>query len=339
MPRASISSHTFDLALLLWMCAGTRPSTDGQWKVPRYPEIPGVETWLSSGHAMHSAWYRSPSEIGSAKSVLVVGAGPSGSDISAELRGRVKSVLHSVPGSTNQEGRSFSVKPRVVRLGPHGTVEFADGSMEYDVDLCIFATGYQFAFPFLSEAQLPTCVSPDSLELRRSTYHVYPLAMHIFPVSSEFPSTSLAFMGLLLRGTPLSLFEAQAHALVKVFQTPDSLDVARETEDILGRRRHLSTQFDVTGDPSAVAREWHRYTEHESFVYRDRLYEFAGWDRRVEAWEKEMWERKVELRDKWRKLVASGQSESWLDGVGISGRTEWVELLQRVLSMTDVAMR
>jgi cation diffusion facilitator CzcD-associated flavoprotein CzcO len=49
---------------------------NGHNRVPIYPKTPGLSKWLQEGKASHSAWYRSPHNLGNI--VLVVGDGLSG---------------------------------------------------------------------------------------------------------------------------------------------------------------------------------------------------------------------------------------------------------------------
>ncbi len=65
----------------------------GRFDVPNIPPIPGLESF--SGSVMHSKYYDTPDTY-KGKSVLVVGAAASGTDIAAELHGVASSVSLSV---------------------------------------------------------------------------------------------------------------------------------------------------------------------------------------------------------------------------------------------------
>ena len=287
---------------------------NGHFRLPRYPEpdIPGLQEWIERGTATHACRYRKPPSVlvpDTAK-ILVIGGGPSGSDIVSDYLGAGYVAIHSVAGSASENMGFCRNRGRVAGFLENSQVLFESGEIEDDVHHCILATGYQFSFPFLSSiispSPFPTCHSPlsDSLpdQIYNSTYHLYPLAKHLFPLQTGFPPTSIAFMGLTLRGIPLSLFETQAKAIVKVIADPTSLSIASEVEAIRARYEQLATIFG--GDEKAIAKNWHKLTEPESFKYRDELNIFYGSSERVEDWEKEMWEQKVLLRRVWRDLEA-----------------------------------
>ncbi|KAK7032600.1 monooxygenase [Paramarasmius palmivorus] len=308
---------------------------NGHFRKPRYPETPGLSEWLQSGKVTHSVWYRRPSSLDPViKKVIVVGNGPSGQDISTELLEHGLTVIHSVSGSSSEDSGHFKKRSAIAQFRSDNSVIFDDGSVENQVDHCILATGYEMDFPFLSPSTLPSSSFgkfPETWTVRNSSYHVFPLAKHMFPVEGDFPLGSLAFMGLLLRGTPLSLFEAQAHAIAKVYANPEVLNMEQERLVILTRFRQFASY-----EETLVAKMWHKLTEAEAFTYRDELYEFAGLDTRVEDWERDMWLYKVELRREWRALVKENEVDQWISGVGSAGRHEWIALLRRILQRAGV---
>jgi hypothetical protein len=216
-------------------------------------------------------------------------------------------------------------------------VFFEDGSVEPDVDYCILATGYQVSFPFLSSpilhAGLPPSCPPLPETIHNSTYHIFPLARHIFPIQSSFPPTSLVFMGLPVRVAPLPVMEAQAAAIVHAFANPTAFDIESETRDLLARYAEVSAP--VNGNLTAIARKWSVFKEEEQWIYQDRLYEFAGEDIRVPQWRKDMYHAKGLLRSFWVELERCGEADDWVRGVGEGGAEEWVALLQRLLKAAE----
>ncbi|KAF7360403.1 Flavin-containing monooxygenase FMO GS-OX3 [Mycena venus] len=290
--------------------------TNGHHRVPRYPNVPGLESWLASKKAIHSVWYRHRKYLGD--KVLVVGGGPSGTDISTEMRNACKILVRSISGAPREDSGNLKVRPRLTKLGPDGQVFFEDGSVEPGVDFCILATGYQVSLPFLSPPIVfpgltPPCPPLPEI-LRNSTYHLFPLARHLFPLQPHFPPTSLVFMGLPVRVAPLPVLEAQAAAVVHGFAHPEAFDVERETHDLLARYAERAAQAD--GDPAAIARSWSVFQEDEQFVYQDQLYEFAGRDIRVPQWRKDMYAAKALLRRFWVELERRGEADDWVRGVG-----------------------
>jgi len=73
-------------------------------------------------------------------------------------------------------------------------------------------------------------------------------------------------MGLPVRVAPFPIMEAQAAAIVHAFANPASLDLERESRDLLMRYDQLGAPFD--GNPAAIARIWSIFEEQEQFDYR-----------------------------------------------------------------------
>ncbi|KAF9568666.1 FAD/NAD(P)-binding domain-containing protein [Agrocybe pediades] len=216
---------------------------NGHYSEPRYPRTPGLESWLATGSASHSVFYRNPSSIRIQETpssfrelkdatILVIGGGPSGSDISAELVPLAKRVLHSfsptsaasravdappqVP-SPSEGSRILSPsvinpipKPRVVRFSQaesSKSVYFEDGSVEHDVDYCVLATGYKFSYHFFEEP-LPEQATASQ---NKRTFNLFPDLIFLNPHStedSELPS--LAIPSKLLN-TSYSIFPLASH--------------------------------------------------------------------------------------------------------------------------------
>ncbi|KAI0631063.1 FAD/NAD-P-binding domain-containing protein [Trametes polyzona] len=320
---------------------------NGHYRVPRLPTTPGLAAWLDAQKAFHAVRYRNPDDFRDARTVLVVGAGPSGQDLVTDLLASGRTVVHSATGAVREDMRDgrLKVRGRVQRyLEPpsEGKVLFEDGTEEAGVDCVVLATGYKVDFPFLPESvvkqALPPGVPPLPSALYNSTYHVFPLARHIFPLSTEaLPASSIAFLGLPVRVAPLPLLEAQMRAVLRVFAHPQSLDPTEEAIDIVARYEALQNQ----GDPVelAIARAWHRCDGHEQFAYRDALHAFAGHDLRVPGWEIEMYDAKGVLREEWRDLERAGLADEWVRGVGKGGGEkgveEWVGLMRRLLKRAE----
>ncbi|KAJ3746720.1 FAD/NAD-P-binding domain-containing protein [Lentinula detonsa] len=334
--KVKLSSEQIEVFDFLIVC-------NGHYRVPRYPEIPGLESWRASNHAMHSAWYRRPTHKYGDK-VLVIGAGPSGLDISSEMAENGVTIIHSIRENRSEDLGNIKRRGSVIEFKDNGVVLFEDGTVEEGISFCIIATGYETTFPFLPEPAiirntLPPPIPPIPQSLYNSTFHVFPLAKHIFPLGYTNPN--IAFLGLLVRVAPFPLLEAQARATVHVFANPSTLDYTREAVDIMSRYADLSSEL-ASEDPLMIARVWHRFTDYEQFDYRDSLYEFSdastqegitGIEGRIVVpdWEKKMYDAKGVLRQFWIYLEKEGLAEVWLRGVGKGGIHEWVELLERML--------
>ncbi|KAL6300408.1 hypothetical protein BKA93DRAFT_819467 [Sparassis latifolia] len=325
---------TFDLLIV----------ANGHYHVPRFPDTPGLAAWLAQGKASHSAWYRRPHDIGN--TVLVVGGGYSGIDISAEMRTAAQTVLHSVTGGEPEDldDGAFKRRGRIAEFGDpsQGRVVFEDGTVDEEVDHCILATGYEFSFPFLSppllEGAVPPAIPPLPPTLYNSSYNLFPLARHVFPLVSTIPPSRLVFLGLPIRVVPFPLMEVQARAVIKAFAQPESLDPLQEAVAIVARYETLRAR--VGDSEAAIAEAWHRFQDQEQFEYRDELHawiggEYAGPEWKVPTWTRELYGRKDVLRSEWKELERLGEAEEWVRGVGEHGESEWVDLLYRLLRRVD----
>ncbi|KAH9939545.1 FAD/NAD-P-binding domain-containing protein [Amylocystis lapponica] len=347
--RTAVTAASWDTSTATWtvdLSDGQKREFDflivanGHYYIPRFPDTPGVAAWLAAGKATHAAWFRRPSDLG--HTVLVVGGGPSGIDISAEMRTTANTVIHSITDGVREDldGGAFKRRGRVAEfLAPSsGTVRFEDGTSDTSIDHCILATGYQYAYPFFAPDLLvpaaPPPVPPLPARLHNSTYGVFPLARHLFPLAAGLPPGALALLGLPMRVAPLPLIEAQMRAAVRVFAEPAALDAAQEARAVVARHAALRTELG-TDDEAALAREWLRFKVAEQFAYRDALDVLAGSGERVPAWASEIYPRSLELREEWRALERAGEAEKWVRGVGEGGTEEWVDLMRRLLRRRD----
>ncbi|KAI9458969.1 hypothetical protein F5148DRAFT_1219714 [Russula earlei] len=319
---------------------------NGHYRKPRYPVAAGLHNWLGSGRAIHSAWYRHPTAFAHHKKVMVVGGGPSAVDICAHMTGVTPLLLHSTPGSASEAGLiypddtdAYRKVGRVAEYQDGGTVLLQDGSIESNIDLVILATGYEMSFPFLSQitSGVPSLPPPLPNKLYNSTYHVFPLALHIFPLGGDFPTASIAFSGLPVRGAPFPLFEDQARVIVRVLQDSESLDTQACAEDIVKRVQAL-VHREGTDDPLHIAHAWFRFALLEPFEYRAQLKAFLGKDWRAPDWEIELWKHKFVLQREWQEIEESGKAEEWLKGVGVNGLEDWVELCRRLIKRSEMSV-
>jgi hypothetical protein len=211
-------THEFDLLLVC----------NGHHNIPRYPSTPGISSWIDSKRAFHSIFFRNPTSVPLPPdsrtlknlTILVVGGGPSGQDITQDLLPFAGRVLHSTSSysppldSTPTPTTSAIPKPRPTQFtlpsDPKlpGTVTFEDSSQE-QVDFCILATGYQVDFPFFDQGiepspesdppkfYLPKCLPPrpltphlDTQKMHNTTYSVFPLARQLLAFPSSLPPSS-----------------------------------------------------------------------------------------------------------------------------------------------------
>uniref|UniRef100_A0A8C1ZVJ2 Flavin-containing monooxygenase n=1 Tax=Cyprinus carpio TaxID=7962 RepID=A0A8C1ZVJ2_CYPCA len=99
---------------------------------------------------------------------------------------------------------TVSVKPNVKEFRGSSVV-FEDGTVEDDIDLVVFATGYTFSFPFLSSHVIP--VSKNKVSLYK----------YVYPPGLEQPT--LAVIGLIQPlGAIMPISEMQARWATRVFK-------------------------------------------------------------------------------------------------------------------------
>jgi len=321
---------------------------NGHYRFPRFPDVPGLDEWLVAGKATHSAWYRRPAGFGS--TTLVVGGGPSGHDIAAEIADLpTTSVVYSSltqPPLNRPRNSKVQYRGQIVEFLPlngegKGKVRYGDGK-EDEVDSCILATGYKMSFPFLSDSLTQISLPPAQIppipkdKLYNSTYHVFPLIKHLFPVTDKYPPTSLAFPGLLFLVVPFPLVEAQSHAMVKLWTSPELLDMDAEVDAIISRYERLNDKFE--GDELQVAKRYFKFDPPEQFRYRNELYTLAyrGDEERLKeyltpGWHEEMYMHNALLRVEWERMEQAGEAENFVKGVGEVSRDEWEELIHKLL--------
>ena len=278
---------------------------NGHYSVPRYPSMPGLSTWIASGKVSHSVTYRSPSllPLPSSAKVLVIGGGPSGQDIVADLLSSplISQVIHSTsspPSPTIADINSkLTNRPRLSQFfTDSSTVQFCDSSVDSSISYCILATGFKSSFPFLSNylrASIPPSIPPLPDILYDTSYGVFPLSRYLFPFSGTAHKPNIAFLGLLTGVAPLPLTQIQARAVLTLFEKLDhpensKMDWTQESLDILTRYEKLKLKVcgnlnlddEISETPLSleekIAKKWHRFGPMEQFDYRDSLVEFIG---------------------------------------------------------------
>ncbi|RZF40845.1 hypothetical protein LSTR_LSTR003355 [Laodelphax striatellus] len=121
----------------------------GHNSTPRYPVIPGKDKF--QGLQRHSHHYREPLPY-QGKNVLVIGAGPSGLDLTCELSSVANKVYlshHTDYAGNLHFPENVELKPDVSSL-TEKTVIFNDAT-EGDIDMIMYCTGYISSYPFLTK--------------------------------------------------------------------------------------------------------------------------------------------------------------------------------------------
>ncbi|EDW74760.1 uncharacterized protein Dwil_GK15848 [Drosophila willistoni] len=121
---------------------------NGHYHTPNYVQLKNGH--LFQGEYLHSHDFRHNGRFKD-KTVLVIGAGPSGLDLSNIISKAAKRVFlsHHLEAIENTKFfENVSQKPDVRELDEAGGF-FVDGSYE-EFDTIFFCTGYKYAFPFLT---------------------------------------------------------------------------------------------------------------------------------------------------------------------------------------------
>ena len=209
---------------------------NGHYTVPHIPDIKGVGDWNQAypRSIIHSKAYRKP-EAFKNKKVLIIGNSASGVDIAAQISRFCEQplLLSSRSESIFAQGAAWKDVPEIAEfifpdtledtMGPcaddqYRAVRFIDGSIETHIDAVIFATGYFFSFPFLSNLDPP--IIADGFRTRDVYQHIF----HI-----EHPT--LAFPVLNLKIVPFPLAETQCAAIARVWSGRLSLPSKNEMRD------------------------------------------------------------------------------------------------------------
>ncbi|XP_023939983.2 senecionine N-oxygenase isoform X2 [Bicyclus anynana] len=174
----------------------------GHYSKPKYPNMPNEEHF--TGTVIHSHDYKEP-EIYKDRRVLIVGAGPSGMDITIDVANYAKTLVHSHHSKIKFNTvfpKNYIRKPDVKEFNATGVI-FQDGSYE-DIDDVIYCTGFQYYYPFLDK----------SCGLDLSPKSVTPLYKYMVNIRQP----TMVVMGLTVRACLVVALDAQsryATALVK----------------------------------------------------------------------------------------------------------------------------
>uniref|UniRef100_A0A2K5F4I9 Flavin-containing monooxygenase n=1 Tax=Aotus nancymaae TaxID=37293 RepID=A0A2K5F4I9_AOTNA len=215
----------------------------GHHLYPNLPtdSFPGLNQF--QGNYLHSRDYKDP-EAFKGKRVLVIALGNSGSDTGVQLSRLATQVIISTRGGSWVMSQvwddgypldmvslrkepvfhdelpshilcgTLSIKPSVKAFTETSTV-FEDGTMFQAIDSIIFATGYDYSYPFLDET------------IMKSRNNEVTLFKGIFPQLMEKPT--LAVIGFVQSlGAAIPTADLQAHWAAKVFANSCTLPTTNE---------------------------------------------------------------------------------------------------------------
>ncbi|TAQ88383.1 hypothetical protein B7494_g3324 [Chlorociboria aeruginascens] len=193
----------------------------GHFSLPYVPNIPGLLEYNDRfpGRILHSKHYRAAKAF-KGKKVVVVGGSVSAFDTLHEVRTEAKTPVYaslrkplSSFGWTPFEHPSISIKKEITQFGLDGAIYFGDGTTLTDIDHVIFATGYDFSFPFLPKVKV----------LHRRIPGLY---LHVFKQDDP----TLAFIGAVTGGFTFRVYEWQAVAVARLLAGRASLPPLEEQQ-------------------------------------------------------------------------------------------------------------
>lgn len=196
----------------------------GNYSNPVIPKITNIENF--TGVQMHSHDYKEPSKFKN-QTVIVIGSGSSGLDISCQICGSAKKVYlshHNDKIRNIQFPNNLEQKPDIQEIHD-GNVVFSDGTEEF-VDAIVYCTGYTYKYPFLD----PEC------KITVENMVVKPLYKHF--INIEHPT--MCIIGIPRDCPGFTLFDLQVRCFLNTFkgqvQLPSKESMYAETEQEMSER-------------------------------------------------------------------------------------------------------
>uniref|UniRef100_A0A0C9QK99 Flavin-containing monooxygenase n=1 Tax=Fopius arisanus TaxID=64838 RepID=A0A0C9QK99_9HYME len=184
---------------------------NGHYFQPYVPTIEGNEKF--KGKKLHSHDYRVPDAFEN-KTVVVVGAGPSGMDLALEISKKARNVILS---HHNKDPIRTIFPENVIQLPDikkmlENEVEFVDNTRR-EVDVILYCTGYKYNFSFLSR----------QCGVRVEDNMVTPLWKHLLSVENP----TLALIGLPFYVCAFSMFDLQVRFVVEYWTGKKNIAIKR----------------------------------------------------------------------------------------------------------------
>lgn len=274
----------------------------GRYRVGDDWKPKGWQEFVQSGGRMrHAREYRT-SDGFEGKRVLVIGAGPSGSDIGIELSKVAKTVWVSHDNWRNRWLKGVNEVGRVTKVAGDGKVWTEEGETLV-VDEILLCTGYVISWPFL----------------KRGTGGVYNhgkwvegLDGHLFAKDDA----TLVFLGLVWKVIPWPLIEDQISVAGRLWRD----EISKARWEAWKKREAEDLEVAMQGENRYLLRLGGKQWE-----YRRRLAGLSG-DKMVEQWVVEMAtdcsiarRRDVHRYRSREYVVRNGEWRVYLDGVDVTG--------------------
>lgn len=177
---------------------------NGHLLYPTLPKFDGQDEWLAGGdhEILHALWYRNPEKY-AGRTVLVVGFGASGWDMSTQTVLHANKVYHSFTEKPNASIKyapvpgTHAINSRISHL-TRDAIHFQDGtSLSADKVSILVGTGYDLLVPFLPMLKVgPFDTSTTRHPLQTNKVSLRPLLHDTFAIQEGLPIDALAFSGL-----------------------------------------------------------------------------------------------------------------------------------------------
>ncbi|CAK9438788.1 uncharacterized protein LODBEIA_P30120 [Lodderomyces beijingensis] len=201
----------------------------GHFSVPFIPAVPGLAEWNEKlpHSVLHSKNFEDPNFYRD-KTVLIIGNGASGVDISTQISTVAKKVIVSVrdlenPGFKNELVDYVGLVTRYDHSDK--SITTANGDNVKGIDFVIYCTGYFYSMPFLK------------LDVITDGRQVHDLYRQIFNVHDP----SLSFVALLKNIVPMPLAESQGAVIARYCS--GRMELPSEEE----RRKAYETELEEKG--------------------------------------------------------------------------------------------
>ena len=178
----------------------------GHYHIPYIPPVKGLDAAqnLFPGKIEHAKYFRNATKYKN-KSVVIVGSRASGADLTKLIAEEATIVYQSIRSYSNTKVLSTKGnvvnKPEIREIFSTHTdlkIVFDDGSIVRNPDFVIYATGYQFSYPFLNSL-FDRGATLDGIIMPR-------LYQHTFMIDDFLVN----FVGVPIDGISLRVFEYQA---------------------------------------------------------------------------------------------------------------------------------
>uniref|UniRef100_A0ABD2WP52 Flavin-containing monooxygenase n=1 Tax=Trichogramma kaykai TaxID=54128 RepID=A0ABD2WP52_9HYME len=243
---------------------------NGHYSKPRIPTIPNIEKF--PGKVMHSHLYRHPEEF-KGQTVLILGAGISGIDISIDVATQAKKVYlsHNHDRITAELPENVEQIRGLRSVDETGKQLILRDDSRIQADAIVFATGYLYDHPFLG---------PDS-GLEFDDNFIYPLYKHM--LNARHPS--MALIGAPLNTAVFPVTYTQSHYFVQLL-----LGNAR-LPDYEARMDEIRSKYRVMTDRE---KKYAHSLEDKQWDYERELAKAGGFEVPIDEFAK--------LYNKWTKF-------------------------------------